>query len=532
VNQSYQLTYTYYLQASKEGTFEIPPATVTVDRKEYTSNPLQISVSRTQAPPSQRGATNAQNTQDGTISNEDVFIRAFVDKSNPYQGEQVILTYRIYTKIPISQLDISKLSSFQGFWYKSLMDETAPLKQSSENINGEDYITADLRRIALYPQRSGEFTVDPMELKCLAQVRVQSTRPRDPFFDSFFDDPFFNRNVRNVELDLSSNSLKINVKPLPLENRPANFSGAVGQYSMSTEVDRTELKTNEPLVLKVTISGKGNLELIDELDIAFPPDFETYDPKIINNINTSLSGISGNRTFEYLSIPRNPGEFTIKPVQFTYFDLSKKDYVTLSQPEYLITVEKGEQETPGITYSGVSQKDIQFIGSDIRHIRTQSITLQKINTYFFGSLTFYLWFLIPLILFFAFVIIFNLNRKRMQNIELIKKRKANRVARQNLKKASGFMQAGDTESFYVEISRALWGYISNKFNMPLAELSIDTVSQRLEKKHVSAERISEFTEVLNNCEYARFAPGDKTRKMNEIYDSALHIITKIENELK
>lgn len=532
VTQSFEITYTYYLQATKEGTFDIPSATVTAGGKKYTSDPVQITVSKAQAPATSPGIPDNKGTQ-GNISKEDVFIRAFIDKSNPYQGEQVIITYRIYTKIPISQLNITKLSSFQGFWYKNLLDDSGPLKQSSEFINGEEYITADLRKIALYPQRSGEIAIDPLEMSCIAQVRVQSERPsRDPFFDSFFDDPFFNRNIRNVELNISSNALTIKVKPLPMENKPPDFSGAVGSFSLSTEIDRTQLKANEPVVLKAVISGKGNIELIDRLEVSFPPDFETYDPKVTNKINTSAAGISGSRTFEYLAIPRNAGQFSIKPLSFSYFDLTKNQYVTLAGPEYQVSVEKGDEEASGITYSGVSQKDIQFIGSDIRHIRTQPFPLMRINSSFFGSLAFFMWLVGPLILFIGFIILHHIYRKRKGNIELVRKRQANKVARKNLRKANEFLEKEQAEAFYVEISRALWGYISNKFNIPLSELSIETVSQRLSKKNIHPDNIREFTEVLNSCEYARFAPGEKAKKMRDIYDAAIRIITRIENELK
>jgi hypothetical protein len=535
VSQSFEQSFTYYLQATREGTFNIPAASVTVSGKKYDSNPVSISVSQASAPPSgqnPQGKVSSNQYQGEGISKEDVFIRATADKSNPYQGEQVIITYRIYTKVPISQLNVSKLSSFQGFWYKSLMDDSAPLKQSSETINGQEYIVAELRKLAVYAQRTGEITIDPMELACIAQLKVTPTRPRDPFFDSFFDDPFFNRNVKNIELNLVSNTLTIKVKPLPQDNRPANFSGAVGQFTMSTDIDRTQLKANEPVVLKVTISGKGNIELIDQVNINFPPDFETYDPKIANNISATAAGISGSRAFEYLAIPRNAGQFTIKPITFSYFDLAKNSYITLTGPEYTIRVEKGDQESTGITYSGVSQKDIQFIGSDIRHIRTSVMHLVRVNSHFYGSSSFILWLVAPLLLFIAVVLVLNANDRRRGNIALVKNRQANKVARKNLRKADEFLKSGQTEAFYVEISRALWGYISNKFNIPLSELSIETVSHRLESKSVSPESISEFTAVLDSCEYARFAPGDKSRKMNEIYEAALLIISKIENELK
>ena len=223
---------------------------------------------------------------------------------------------------------------------------------------------------------------EPMELECVAQVKVENSRNRDPFFDSFFNDPFFNRNFQNVELKVESNPLTINVKPLPSKGKPLGFGGAVGSFKMSSTIDQTELKTNEPLTLKVTVTGKGNLELIEALPLTFPPDFETYDPKVTNNLSKNSSGISGSRTLEYLIIPRNAGEFQIKPVEFSFFDPARHSYSVLSTPLYNIKVNKGDDEPGGVTYSGISQKNIEFIGSDIRHIKTGNIKLQQINSFF------------------------------------------------------------------------------------------------------------------------------------------------------
>jgi len=384
----------------------------------------------------------------------------------------------------------------------------------------------------LYAQRSGEIKIEPMELECLAQVKVESSRTRDPFFDSFFNDPFFNRNFQNVELKIESNALGIDVKPLPSSGKPVDFSGAVGSFTMTSEIDRKELKTNEPLTLKVTLSGKGNLELIEALPLTFPPDFETYDPKITNNLTKNNSGISGSRTFEYLIIPRNPGDFEIKPVTFSYFEPSKQSYSQLSTPVYQISVTKGKDEPGGIAYSGVSQKNIEFIGSDIRHIKTGSIRLNRINSYFIASNAFIFWILIPVLLFAGAMLYWYRNKKRSGDIALVRNRKANKVARKNLKKAGEYLQNNATEAFFEEISRALWGYISNKFNIPLSDLSIESVNQRLADKKISDDNIRQFTEILGNCEFARFAPGDKTGKMQGIYNEALEVISKIEQELK
>jgi hypothetical protein len=534
VSQSYQITYTYYLQANKAGTLSIGPARITVGGKTYQSNSLTINVSQSSSPQSPSQPTNpaSRQTRQETANKNDIFIRATVDKPEPYQGEQVIITYKIYTTVPISQINIDKISSFPGFWNQSLLNDNDPLKQSNEKLNGKDYVVADLRKIALFAQRSGEINIDPMELQCVAQIKSANSQSRDPFFDNFFNDPFFNRSYQNVELKVESNPLSIDVKPLPANGRPLAFSGAVGSFNISSNIDRTELKTNEPLNLKITVSGKGNLELIDPLSVSFPPDFETYDPKITDNLNKSSSGISGSRIFEYLIIPRNTGEFQIKPAEFSYFDPSKQSYITLSTPLYNIKVNKGAEQPGGVTYSGISQKNIQFIGSDIRHIRTGYIQLEHINSFLISSTSFILWLLIPALLFITFIVLWSKNKKRSSNIALVRNRKANKVARKNLQKASEYFQDNSTEAFFEEISRALWGYISNKFNIPLADLSIETVYNRLSDKSISADSISKFTSVLENCEFARFAPGDKSGKMQEIYNQALEVISKIEQELK
>lgn len=539
VTQSFQITFTYYLQATKEGTFDIDPAKVVAGGKTYQSNPMQITVS--QGSSSQPGAggqqqgnpRQQQQRQQNGIAKDDIFIKAVVDKNNPYQGEQVIITYKIYTTVPISQINVSKLSSFPGFFYKNLLDDNEPLKQYNETVNGKQYVVADIRKIALFAQRSGDITIEPMELTCLAQVKVENARTRDPFFDSFFNDPFFNRSYQNVELNLASNPATISVKQLPVNDRPSGFGGAVGTFTLSSSLDHDHLKANEALTVKVTITGKGNLELIDALPLSFPPDFETYDPKITNNINKNSSGISGTRTFEYLMIPRNAGEFQIKPVDFSYFDPSKQKYTTLTTPLYTVTVDKGDEIAgSGTAYSGVSQKNIQFIGSDIRYIKTSQVQLKRMNSLFFASSSFFLWIVLSVLIFGGIVAYWAYDKKRKGDVALVRNRKANKVARRNLMKAGEYLKSNQTEAFFEEISRALWGYISNKFNIPLSDLSIETVFQRLAAKGVGEGLITEFTGVLEGCEYARFAPGDKSGRMQDIYNEALAVISKIEQELK
>ena len=540
MSQSISTSYTYYLQAIIEGKFTIPAASIYVDKLAYKSNKLIIEVvkGKAQTAPGQTSSTTSTNNRSTQNNNQsgtkdDVFIKAYISKSTPYQGEQVIVTYKIFTTVPVSQISIDKMSSFSGFWSKDLLENNQNLKQYNEVLNGKEYVVADLKKVALIPQKAGELVLDPMEMRCIAQIRKESTRKsKDPFFDSFFDDPFFNNMYQNVELSLESESLKVNVRPLPIETRPLNFSGAVGTFRLSSSIDKSEIKANEAVNLKYTINGKGNIELINQFDLDFPPDIEAYDPKVVNNVKTSSSGVSGSRTFEYLLIPRSAGTFKIKPYDFVYFDLSTKKYKTISTPEYTLTVEKGDETSGRIAYSGVSQADIQYIGSDIRHIKVLPFQLNRIGTYFFASTVFFLWFIIPLFIFLILILFWRRKTKIQGNAVLVKNKKATKVARKNLKKANQFMKEDNQTAFLNEVSRALWGYLSDKFNIPFAALSMETVHDRLEDKSIKEEIINEFIETLNHCEYARFAPDDKSSSMNEIYTEAINIISKIERDLK
>jgi len=533
--------YSYYLQAVREGSFEIPAATVTVNGKNYTSNPLTIKVVKNpNAMPPQQG-TGTQNQQGGNpkqsnqaaSGSNDVFIKAIANKTDPMQGEGIVVTYKIYTKVPIAQINISKLSSFSGFWSQNLIRENDKLQQTTQMIDGQQYVVADIRKIALFPLKSGQLIIDPLQLECVAQVKRQSrSRTGDPFFDDFFNDPFFSSGTANVEKSLTSNALVINVKPLPEPGKPTDFSGAVGSFTFNTEVDKNRLKANEAFNLKCTVAGKGNIQLIDKVNVTFPPDFETYDPKITSDIKTSGAGINGSQTFEYLVIPRKPGRFTIKPISFSYFDLEKRRYVTLSSLQYTIDVDKGTGESAVITYSGANKEDIKYIGSDIRHIKDKPMVLSRQGTYFFSSMLFWLLLLIPFLLFIAVIITGRRLSARKSDLILMKNLKATKIARKRLRKAEDFLKSGKQEEFYIEISQALWGYLSDKFSIPMVDLSIDSVHEALSRKNVNEEMIKQFIETLNNTEFARFAPGEKIVNMERIYNEALEIISKIERELR
>jgi hypothetical protein len=534
VSRSVEYTYTYLLSAGEEGVFEIPPAKVNVDGTIYESNALKIQVIKGSATQqNQPGSSSSQSsgTSGGGDFKDDVFIRAITNKSNPVQGEQIIVTYKLFYRINISAPEFKKEPSFKGFWKSNLIEDRQSYVQYTENYNGQKYNVAEIKKFALFPQKTGRIEIESANAVCQGQVRAQSKKSNDPFFDNFFNDPFFNR-YQNVEIPLTSNSIAIDVQPLPSNNRPADFNGAVGDFNFESTIDKTELKANEAINLKFTVRGTGNIELVDKVNVSFPPDFEVYDPKINSNINANIAGVSGTKTFEYLIIPRTPGTFKINPVKFSHFDLKKNTYQTVFSPEYIIKVSKGDGTASNVTYSGVNQADIKYIGSDIRHIKTRSPNFKFTGAYFFGSTTFYFLMILPVLLFIAFIFLLKKELKKRTNIALMRNRKATKVAQKRMKKALVFLQENKKDEFYEEVSQALWGYLSDKFSIPLANLSMDTVKDTLLAREVKEDTISHFMDTLNHCEFARFAPGESGSDMQNIYNEAVVIISKIESELK
>ena len=532
--RSFSYTFTYTLAAYKEGTFTIPAARVRAGGKQYTSNSVTVKVKASAGQPG--GAQTPQDPQSqpsGAITNRDVFLRATVDKTNPFMGEQIVVTYRLYTRIPVSNYHIEQSPAHNGFWAEEIARDRSRLTQYTDVVDGIQYTVAEIRQVALFPQRSGNLRVEPLEMEIVARVQQQTQRRRtgDPFFDSFFDDPFFGSRTQNVNHTLRSNALNINVKPLPVQNRPAEFSGAVGDFSMRATVDRTETTANEPITLRIVVTGKGNVRLIDRLNLQFPHTFEVYDPKISSDIQATQQGVSGSRTFEYLIIPRSAGTFTLKPAKFSYFHPVRGEYVTLNTPEFGFRIIRGE----GMELAGTAigdQQAIQYIASDIRFIRQGPFRLHLVGSYFFGSPKFYVLYFTPLVLFALFLILLRNHIKNSRDIVRVKNRRATSVARKRLKQADEFLKLRISDRFLNELSQALWGYLSDKFNIPLAELSLDTVRLRLEKRSVSPDFINEFIQLLEQCEFARFAPGDKTETMDILYGNALALITRIEKELK
>ena len=536
VTRSVNYEYYYTLEATKKGTFRIEPATIEIDGDTYKSNAVKIQVVPGQQSPSgssQRGTPPgaAPGSSSGSIDSDLAFLRAEVDKTSPYQGEEVIVTYKLYYRVDIADYGIAQSPSYPGCWSQDLNDDNRQSSRYTETVDGKRYYVADIFKEAIFPQRTGEITSEPMRFKIVARVRKESgdRRSRDPF-ESFFDNQF---GYKTVEKTLESNPLNLNVKPLPEANKPVSFSGAVGDFSFSSAIDKTKVQANDAINLTYTLKGKGNIKLIDPPKIDFPPDFEVYDPEVTTNVNASASqGVSGRKTFDYTVIPRVPGQFTIEPVKFSYFDISENRYVTETTPEYTINVSKGPGNQGDVTYNVPSQEEIQYLGEDIRFIYTKPIPLKVAGKYFFGSTRFYLFLVIPLVLFVALVLALRYYRKRSGNVALQKERKATGIARKRLRKSKKLMQEQKVDEFYEELADAVWGYISDKFHIPLAQLSMDSVREKLEQKNISSEITREFIETLEECEYARFAPGDENKRMEEIYHKAHEVIIQTEKQLK
>ena len=540
MSHTVKCTYTFALQATQEGTFHVGSASLTVKGKTVSSQPFDIKVvpddgsySASAGNESSSGQRQSQsNTNDPQVSGKDLFLKVIPSKKSVYVGEQVVLTYKLYTRVPVSSVSLSKKPSYPGFWTKDVSDNNGTLQQSSEYVNGIEYTTAEIQKVILVPQRSGKSTLEPMSLECVAQIRTErsSRRSMDPF-EAFFDDPFFNRNIVNVKKDLTSQSLSLEVKNLPETGKPASFAGAVGNYNFKADIDKTELYTNDAVTVTLTVSGTGNIELLQLPMPVFPPDFEVYDPKITINTDVSSQGLTGTKKAEYLAIPRRAGSFTIPAVEFSYFNSSTESYQTLSSQPFQLKVEKGAGGDEGGGIYASNQEGIKYLGSDIRHIMTGNPQLKPMHDEFFGSAAYFVALIVLLALFVIMLFAAKTHERMAQDTASNRNRKADKVARGRLKNAYQHLKAKEQEKFYVEMSQALWGYIADKLGIERSKLSIDTVNETMKEKNVPDELTQQFVDTLNRCEFARFAPGSAEEKMDDLYQRGIDVVSKAEKVL-
>ncbi|MDD2412463.1 MAG: BatD family protein [Bacteroidales bacterium] len=534
VSQTVQYSYTFHLQAVNVGVFEIGEASITVNGQTYRSNKLSVEVVAGNAPaarqqqPQQRQQNNqAQETQ--TIGAKDIFVRAIASKTNVYEGEEIAVLYKMYTAIPIAQYSINKIPSSRGFWTSELSDRRGQPKQYQEVFDGRNYTVAEIRKVYVYPQQSGNLQIEPLEMEILAQVR-KAQQQRRGFWDSFFDDPFFGGGYTNVKKSISSNTVNIHVRKLP-DNAPVEFSGAVGNFSVSASVDRQELPANEALKLQLTITGKGNLKLIDYPIIKFPNDFEVYDPKSIDHTKVTETGTSGSMVFEYVAIPRNKGNFKIESSKFVFFDPAKGNYVSLNIPEFEIKVSKGTGAGESVLTS-VNQKELQYVGSDIRFLNKQNQTLTQNNPLFFGTFIYWILLILPILLFIVFILIYKKEIKRRSDLVSVRNKKAGKMARKRLSQAKKMLDSNAKNEFYEELSKAIWGYTADKLMISNSDLSTETVIDAVKATGLKEEIVCNLENLLNECEFARFAPANTENLMNSLYTKAYDLIILMDKEIK
>lgn len=528
------ITFTYILMATTEGSFTIPGATITADGNQMISNSVQVNVlpadqaangaaSSGSGGKQSGGGTTSRASSGTSISSTDLFITATASKTTVYEQEAFLLTYKIYTLVDLRMFDNVKLPDFKGF-HSQEVELPNDRRWGLEHYKGRNYQTTIYRQFVLFPQQSGKLTIDAARFD--ASI-AKATEVSDPF------EAFFNggSNFVEVKKTILTPQLTIDVKSLPA-GKPADFSGGVGEFNITSSINSTSVKTNDAITVKLVISGTGNLKLVSNPEIKFPEDFEVYDPKVDNKFRLTNAGLSGSKVIEYLAIPRNAGTFKIPAVKFSYFDINSKSYKTLTTEEYELHVEKGAGNAAQTIANFTNKEDLKVLNEDIRFIKQNDVTLTKKGDFFFGSLTYWLLYLIPGIAFIIFFIVYRKQIAANANVAKMRTKKANKVAVKRMKQAGKLLAENKKDAFYDEVLKALWGYISDKLNIPVSRLSKDNIEEELRNYGVDDALIKEFLDALNDCEFARFAPGDDNQAMDKVYSASLEVISKMENSIK
>ena len=521
-SSSSSITYTYILCANKNGSYTIPAARVHANGKTITSNPLKVTVSGKAA-----GTGNAPKMHDdyddrpqmraaGTpISGSDLFIKVSANKQRVHEQEPILLTYKVYTLVDLTQLE-GKMPDLTGFHSQEVK---MPQQKSFhiESVNGRNYRCVTWSQYVMYPQMTGDLEIPSITFNGTV---IQQNRNVDPF------EAFLNGGSGYVEVkrSIKAPGLKIHVDPLP--KRPDNFSGGVGKFNISGQLNKTEVKANDPITVRVVVGGVGNLKLIKQPVVNFPKDFDKYDPKVTDKTKLTANGVEGNMIYDFLAVPRNQGKYTIPPVEFTYYDVAANAYKTIKTQAFELEVEKGDGNG-GTAVDFTDEKN-----QDIHAIKTGKVVRKDAASLFFGSASYWIVLALLLAAFIALMIIFR--RRAIENADIVKMRgkKANKVANKRLRAAHKLMVAGKQGEFYDEVLRALWGYMGDKLNIPVSELSHDNIADKLAEHHVDEQTVNTFIEALDECEFERYAPGDAAGNMNKTYESAATAIEKIEEVMK
>lgn len=526
------ITFTYILMATAEGDYTIPGATITADGDQMVSNSVKIKVvpadtnagGASAAGGSQGGGSASRSSSSGSnISSQDLFITATASKTNVYEQEAFLLSFKIYTLVDLRGFDNVKLPDFKGF-HSQEIELPSNTKWGLEHYKGRNYHTTTYRQFVLFPQQSGKLMIEPARFDASIAKAVQSADPFDAFFNG-------GSNYVEIKKALVTPKIAIEVSPLPA-GKPAGFSGGVGEFNITSSINSKEVKTNDAITIKLVISGTGNLKLISNPEVKFPEDFDVYDPKVDSQVRLTKEGLSGSKVVEYLAIPRHAGAFKIPGVAFSYFDIKSKSYKTIKTEDYEIQVEKGAGNADQVIANFTNKEDLKVLGEDIRYIKLNDVTLQPKGDFLYGSWSYWLLYILPGIAFIIFFIIYHKQAAENANVAKMRTKKANKVAAKRMKLAGKLLAENKKEAFYDEVLKALWGYISDKLNIPVSRLSKDNVEEKLKNHGVSEELIKDFLNALNECEFARFAPGDENQAMDKVYSASVEVMSKMENSIK
>ena len=516
------ITYTYIVSATKNGSFTIPPAHIVAGGKTIASNSLTIKVSGTASSSRQRQQRDDEGTElrdaGSHISGSDLFIKVSANKNRVHEQEPILLTYKVYTLVSLTQLrgDMPDLKSF----YSQEVDLPQQKSFSLETVNGRPYRTCTWSQYVMFPQMTGKLQIPSITFEGIV---VQQNRNIDPF------EAFFNGGSGYIEVKkkIVAPGIEIQVDPLP--ERPASFSGGVGKFTISAQLDKTETKANDPISMRIIISGIGNLKLMKQPVINVPKDFDKYEPKVTDKTKLTHNGIEGSMIYDVLIVPRHQGQYEIPPVELTYFDTSENAYKTIKSEGFTLDVAKGSGAASVSDFSG---QDLQELSKDIRYIKLGDTRQRPLDDFFFGSTAYWISLVILALIFITLFIVFRQRAIDNANVTKMRGKKANKVATKRLKQAAKLMQAGQASAFYDEVLRALWGYVGDKLNIPVEQLSHDNISQKLSERSVDDDTISLFIGALDECEFERYAPGDPKGNMNKVYDKAMTAIERIEDTMK
>lgn len=522
------ITYTCILRPKREGNLTIPAATIVAEDKPMTSKELTVKVLPPDQHNSQTGQSGSQGrggvtSQTGKVSDDDLFIVATLNKKNVYEQEAVLLTYKVYTTVNLTNVS-GKMPDLKGFHTQEVELPKGNREFELEHYKGRNYRTIVWSQYVLFPQQSGQLEIPSITFEGTIAQRVQNYDPFEAFFNG-------GSSYVNVKKDIRTPKITIDVKPLPA-NKPASYCGGVGSFSISSDISTTELKEDEAVTLKLVISGTGNMKLIKTPEVKFPADFEVYDPKVDNKFTLKTGGLSGNKVIEYLAIPRYGGTYTIPSVEFSYFDVKSGTYKTLSTPSYTLNVAKGSGASNSAPIGYVSKEELRLLGKDIRYINLGEGQYRAKGAYLYGTMGYWLWYVIPFAVFVIIILVYRKQAVENANIAKVKTKKAGKVATRRLKIAKQKMRDADKAGFYDEVLKALWGYLSDKLSMPVSELSKDNISAKLSHSRVSDALINECISLIEECEFARYAPSLLGSSEDKIYEMAASLMNRLENAIK